>query len=377
MRKLLFASLLGILGAALYGQSAAGEGRIVWGDQNTGAARETSMHRTPHARVTVIPGPEGLPLVDSYASYAPGWYRSSAPEGEGLILGQNGNSRPVVQESQWNGGDPSKRPAYAPSYTYHNGAGHPVIDPLWRESINSIIQAESDSQRAGPPPKEPAVEAEQKKVKETVVMVPGSTIWRIRGTLTAAKGMFVLVDSDGIFWYLPGLDRYIGYIDGLDAGEGAVVEGYVLSQGSSRERYFRPLKIYIDQGAYDLAGLSESVYPSEGVTIIREVERRDSETPRNHPKVPDCPREKRRSGDRMSWDDDDWYDADDWERILVIRNRRSKTPAPAPSERVHNHSSPWAPPTTVLDFKVDTSEYFWRDDPVKLKLRAREKRGIW
>jgi hypothetical protein len=192
-------------------------------------------------------------------------------------------------------------------------------------------------------------------VRETVFVVPGPAIWRIRGTLTVAKGMIALEDDDGVLWYLPGLDRYIGFIDGLDAGEQAALEGYAPPRGSSQERYFQPIRLFIDEMEYDLAVPPEGVYLGGQTTIIREIERPAA------PSVPPAPppaAENQEAGDRRSpAGTDPWWDS------------------PA-SVWQHNHTSPWAPPASILDFTMDYDS-FWREDPAKQERRDRDSREIW
>jgi hypothetical protein len=220
-----------------------------------------------------------------------------------------------------------------------------------------MIQAREE-ESAGEEPAGP--EAGEEEVRERVILVPGPALWRIRGTLTVAKGMLALEDAGGVLWYLPGLDRYIGYIEGLDAGEEAVLEGYAPPRGSSQERYFQPVKLFIDEMEYDLAIPPEGLYLGGQTTIIREIERRDRASPE--------PRGRADPPGRGGFEDDAEEDGpDDWEPPV----RRREAPAREPRRR-----SPWAPPAGVFDLERDNGS-FWREDPAKQERRERDSREIW
>jgi hypothetical protein len=55
------------------------------------------------------------------------------------------------------------------------------------------------------------------------------------------------------------------------------------------------------------------------------------------------------------------------------QNRRT---APQPPAWQHNHTSPWAPPASVLDFEMDYDS-FWQEDPAKQERREQDSREIW
>jgi hypothetical protein len=219
-------------------------------------------------------------------------------------------------------------------------------------------------------------QAEQERVRETVILVPGPAIWRIRGNLTVAKGMLALEDAEGVLWYLPGLDRYIGYIDGLDAGEEDVLEGYAPPRGSSQERYFQPLRLFIDEMEYDLAIPPEGVYLGGQTTVIREIERRDGAG--QNPRRTQGRGRTVRAGQNDNYEDN-WYEDDPESREdEAMQDRRPGKRYTPPARPVweHHHRSPWAPPASVLDFQVD-NDSFWRDDPAKQERRERDSREIW
>jgi hypothetical protein len=153
--------------------------------------------------------------------------------------------------------------------------------------------------------------------------------------------MLALEDADGVIWYLPGLDRYIGFIDGLDPGEAVDLEGYASSRGSSQERYFQPTRLILDGMDYDLAVPPYGAVPGQQTTIIREIERPAPE-PKEEPK-PAAPVEP---------------------------------PAPAGPVWEHNHKSAWAPTNGPWDFQMDYSS-IWQEDQAKRVQRERDSREIW
>jgi hypothetical protein len=229
-------------------------------------------------------------------------------------------------------------------------------------------------------------------VRETVIVVPGPTVWRIRGILTVAKGMLALEDDDGVLWYLPGLDRYIGFIDGLIAGEEAALEGYAPPRGSSQERYFQPIRFFVDEMVYDLStppyGIAAEPYltnPGGQTTVIREIER-----PAVNMGATGKRGESRSRGGRYddAWDDpDDWDNPDDWDdrdddpAAWGRDEDRRETPRDRPASGAqpawqHSHKSPWAPPASVLDFEMDYDS-FWQRDRAKERRRERDSREIW
>jgi hypothetical protein len=307
-----------------------------------------------------------------------------------------------------------------PSPVHYDRAGRRVIDPSWQESLyrsQMILAAEEEvlSPAAEQSPEEAEAQtgktAEQNgarkespkaaqgdpPVREIRAPVPSPAVWRIRGTLTAAKGMLALEDSEGVLWYLPGLDHYIGFVDGLEAGEEAALEGYAAPRGSSRERYFQPIRLFIDDAAYDLT-ISPYGTPAPGpggqaAAAAGEPERRSGSQSSSER------RGKFRAGNRGGpgpenqpgwddWDDDDWDDGwyddgpDDWDGDPAPRYRdsreRSRRGNPSVSQPAWKPSrkSPWAPPPSVMEFEMDYDS-FWRENPAERERRERDSREIW
>jgi hypothetical protein len=99
------------------------------------------------------------------------------------------------------------------------------------------------------------------KNRDTVYIIPGAPKRIINGTLGVDRGMVTLTDSKGVNWYVLGLDRFIGFIDGLDMGKEVELEGYSpAAPGSSQERFFQATKLILDDMDYDLV-------PPEGSSV--------------------------------------------------------------------------------------------------------------
>jgi hypothetical protein len=295
-----------------------------------------------------------------------------------------------------------------PSPVHYDRAGRRVIEPGWQDTLTQIVRSEREAAAneaanaaaagaaadgtaanaatdTGAAGNEAPGEAEgvqpTEPVRETIIVVPGPTTWRIPGILTVAKGMLALDGDDGVLWYLPGLERYIGFIDGLDAGEAVILEGYASAMGSSQERYFQPTRIFIDDMGYDLSippyGLLAQPYltnPS-GQTLIREAApltgttRDPSPAAGRNDAVQNGQSETGQNGQGQAAQNSRDETRPPWSR--------RESPSPQAPVWQHNHTSPWAPPTSVFDFDPDYDDSFWQDDPAKLEQRERDSREIW
>jgi len=79
----------------------------------------------------------------------------------------------------------------------------------------------------------------------------------VEGVLKLDKG-FVAVQSTDTVYYVPMLNRYIGFITGLREGEKVSVEGY------ESKKMIRPTKVTIDGKSYDFIAWNRSQEPSQG-----------------------------------------------------------------------------------------------------------------
>jgi hypothetical protein len=75
----------------------------------------------------------------------------------------------------------------------------------------------------------------------------------ISGNLGISRGMLSL-ESDGILYYVRGLDRFIGFIDGLKEGAALSLEGYAFdSPRLPGSKIFRVTELRLNGKSYDLA----------------------------------------------------------------------------------------------------------------------------
>ncbi|GHV86890.1 hypothetical protein AGMMS50255_1860 [Spirochaetia bacterium] len=181
-----------------------------------------------------------------------------------------------------------------------------------------------------------------------VYIIPGPAKRIINGILGVSRGMITLTDKKGVAWYVLGLDRYIGFIDGLDLGEEVELEGYApAAPGSSQERLFQATKLILDNMDYELIPIPED-------------SRSKVQPPVNYEPAPPPPvivqMPKASSGK---------------EPVSVFKNNKitvnTFTSAPAPV-REHKHTSPWSPQNEPLwmqnlDLSVIWKENsnFWQD----------------
>jgi hypothetical protein len=173
--------------------------------------------------------------------------------------------------------------------------------------------------------------------QDVVYNVPGPVKQIISGVLGVGRGMVTLNDKKGVAWYVLGLDRFIGFIDGLDLGQEVELEGYAPAvPGSSQERFFQAVKLTLDGMSYDLTPLPES-------------------TP-----VPVQPSMNYKS---TSLPEGSW---------VTIQSRGEPIPA-QPKSRGSNHVSPWAPNNDRWMQNLDLNA-IWDDDSTFWQHNSRDVR---
>jgi len=68
---------------------------------------------------------------------------------------------------------------------------------------------------------------------------------KVEGTLQLHNGQFAVASGNNIY-YIPGIARYVGFIDNLKEGSNVSFEGYVFGN------FLRPTKMTISGKSYDL-----------------------------------------------------------------------------------------------------------------------------
>ncbi|GHV89760.1 hypothetical protein AGMMS50268_02630 [Spirochaetia bacterium] len=166
------------------------------------------------------------------------------------------------------------KPASASAQTKNPApAVKPTVVPASRPDQTPVRQNPQTSFQAGNNSPTPA--------RETIYIMPGPARRIISGVLGISRGMITLTDKNGVAWYILGLDRFIGFIDGLDLGEEVELEGYApASPGSSQERFFQATKLILDGMDYDLAPL-----PEGGQVRIQVQPRKEKEPVPEQPKA--------------------------------------------------------------------------------------------
>lgn len=81
-----------------------------------------------------------------------------------------------------------------------------------------------------------------------------NTAITVEGTLQLQNGMIALASGDTVY-YVPVLQRYIGFIEGLKEGNSVSVEGYVF------RNVLQPAKVTINGKAYDFPVKSRGPEP--------------------------------------------------------------------------------------------------------------------
>jgi hypothetical protein len=74
----------------------------------------------------------------------------------------------------------------------------------------------------------------------------------VTGNLTIAQGM-IAVTGNNTTYLVRGLDRYIGFIDGLKEGAAVTIQGYALNHPQDRTlKFLEAQKMTISEKEYDL-----------------------------------------------------------------------------------------------------------------------------
>jgi hypothetical protein len=81
----------------------------------------------------------------------------------------------------------------------------------------------------------------------------------VNGTLQLRDGV-IIVESGNQAYYVPGLERYIGFIEGLKEGETVVLEGYI----GRNSNHIEPTKMTVNGKSYDFTANAPGWTPNNG-----------------------------------------------------------------------------------------------------------------
>jgi hypothetical protein len=81
----------------------------------------------------------------------------------------------------------------------------------------------------------------------------------VNGALQLQNGTIAVVNGDAIY-YVPALERYIGFIEGLKEGTQVNLEGYIMGNSN----YVRPSKVTINGKSYDFTANGPQGNPYNG-----------------------------------------------------------------------------------------------------------------
>jgi hypothetical protein len=176
--------------------------------------------------------------------------------------------------------------------------------------------------------------------------------------------MITLTDHE-VRWFIMGLDRYIGLIEGLNIGEKAEIKGYAPAASSAaQERFFQPLTLILKGAEYDVGPLSAATragafpqaarqqdgFQTQAVPQAQPVQ--PAQTAQAFQTVPGQPGAVQMGGVQYLPI-----------QPIVIQ------PAPPPREEkyvpwAHVHTSPWSPHYGAVGKDIDTSSFWNQQDDV-------------
>jgi hypothetical protein len=167
--------------------------------------------------------------------------------------------------------------------------------------------------------------------------------------------MVTLTDAYEVKWFIMGLERYIGLIEGLNIGEEAEIKGYAPNASSAaQERFFQPATLILEGAEYDIGPLSAAApsLPQGKFPRQNGAEPAQSASQVQAPvqTVPVQPGAVQTAGGFQY-------------QPIIIQS------APPPREEryvpwVHAHTSPWSPHYGAVGKDIDTSSFWTQNDGV-------------
>jgi hypothetical protein len=108
-------------------------------------------------------------------------------------------------------------------------------------------------------------------------ITPPETL-KVTGILGIQQGMISLQDQD-INYYILGVERFIGFIEGLKEGASITIEGYAWASQRTEFHFLRAIKLTLNNKEYDLVPSEQGFFQAR----------------------PDFPYQPHRRGHRSSW----------------------------------------------------------------------------
>jgi hypothetical protein len=167
--------------------------------------------------------------------------------------------------------------------------------------------------------------------------------------------MVTLCDANEVRWFIMGLERYIGLIEGLNIGEDAEIIGYAPAASSAaQERFFQPLTLILEGAEYDIGPLSAATRAGAFSRAAPQAQTVQPAQTVQQPlqTVPGQPGTVQAGGVQYL----------PIQPIII-------QPAPPPREEkyvpwVHVHTSPWSPHYGAVGQDIDTSSFWNQKDDV-------------
>jgi hypothetical protein len=159
--------------------------------------------------------------------------------------------------------------------------------------------------------------------------------------------MITLTDSNEVTWFIMGLDRYIGYIEGLDIGAEAEIKGIAPATSSAaKERFFQPSTLILEDAEYDIGPLSAA---QDGAVPRKQASQQENPArPEEVLLQPEPPAALPAQYSQL-------------QPVIIQMPAPQPVKEEQPAPWAHAHKSPWEPAYGMMGKEMDT-ESFWKND---------------
>jgi hypothetical protein len=168
--------------------------------------------------------------------------------------------------------------------------------------------------------------------------------------------MITLTDDYEVKWFIMGLERYIGLIEGLNIGEEAEIKGYAPSASSAaQERFFQPTTLILEGAEYDIGPLSAA---TRAGALPRDSLQQKGAAAQTAPQAPVAQQVQQAPVQT----------AGGFQYLPIQPIVIQPAPQPLREEKsvpwAHTHTSPWSPHYGALGQDIDTSSFWNQSDDV-------------